>query len=60
MTFWRTPWGGNVFSLGSVTATGCLPINGGNNDVARVCSNVLRNLTRHQNRTRARYGPIIS
>jgi N,N-dimethylformamidase len=42
MTLWNTPWGGNVFSLGSVTATGCLPINKGNNDLARLCSNVLR------------------
>jgi N,N-dimethylformamidase len=42
MTLWRTPWGGSVFSLGSVTATGCLPLNEGDNDLARICTNVLR------------------
>ena len=36
ITLWNTPWGGNVFSLGSVTATGCLPVNKGNDDLARL------------------------
>ncbi|MCU1492888.1 MAG: hypothetical protein JWO62_652 [Acidimicrobiaceae bacterium] len=41
MTIRHTPSGGTVFSLGSVTASGALPVQGGDNDFARVCTNVL-------------------
>ncbi len=37
----RTPAGGLVFSLGSITASGCLPLRNGRNDLARICTNVL-------------------
>ncbi len=37
-----TPAGGLVFSLGSITASGCLPVREGRNDVATICTNVLR------------------
>jgi N,N-dimethylformamidase len=42
MTIRQTPAGGLVFSLGSVAASGCLPVDGGDNDLARICGNVLR------------------
>jgi N,N-dimethylformamidase len=42
LTIRRTPAGGLVFSLGSITASGCLPVREGDNDVARICTNVLR------------------
>ena len=38
----RTPAGGWVFSLGSITASGCLPVRNGHNDLATICTNVLR------------------
>jgi N,N-dimethylformamidase beta subunit-like protein len=38
----RTPAGGLVFSLGSITASGCLPVRNGRNDLARICTNVLQ------------------
>lgn len=39
-----TPAGGIVFSLSSVAASGCLPVNDGDNDMARICTNVLRRM----------------
>ncbi|MCU1491562.1 MAG: dmfA2 [Acidimicrobiaceae bacterium] len=44
MTIRHTPAGGIVFSLGSVTASGCLPVEDGKNDLARVCTNVLQRM----------------
>jgi hypothetical protein len=41
MTITRTLAGGLVFSLSSITASGCLPLVAPDNDLARVCSNVL-------------------
>lgn len=37
--------GGAVFSVGSIIFTGALPVNGGDNNVARVVENVVRNFT---------------
>jgi N,N-dimethylformamidase len=46
LTIRPTPGGGLVFSLGSITASGCLPVRNGDNDIARICTNVLlRTLT---------------
>ncbi len=42
MTIRVTPAGGLIFSLGSIAASGCLPVRGGRNDMARICTNVLR------------------
>jgi N,N-dimethylformamidase len=42
MTIRRAAGGGLVFSLGSIAASGCLPVDAGDNDLARICSNVLR------------------
>ncbi len=43
MTILETGQGGIVFSLGSVTASGCLPERDGETtDLARICTNVLR------------------
>jgi N,N-dimethylformamidase len=36
-----TPGGGQVFSVGSITFCGSLPVNGGDNDVSRMLRNVL-------------------
>ncbi len=41
MTIRRTQAGGLVFSLGSIAASGCLTAGDGQNDLARVCANVL-------------------
>lgn len=41
LTIRTTAAGGTVLSLGSVTATGCLPVDGGRNDLARLLTNVL-------------------
>ncbi len=40
----ETPSGGLVFSLSSITASGCLPISGPGNGMAQVCGNVLRRM----------------
>lgn len=46
LTIRRTPAGGLVFSLGSIIASGCLPVRDGANEMARICTNVLhRTLT---------------
>jgi N,N-dimethylformamidase len=42
MTIRQTPSGGLVFSLGSIAASGCLSVRDGQNDLARICTNVLR------------------
>ncbi len=42
MTFFETPAGGAVFSVGSIAWGGSLPHNGYDNNVARVSQNVLR------------------
>lgn len=42
MTFFETPAGGAVFSVGSMTYAGSLPIDGGNSTVGRLTANVLR------------------
>jgi N,N-dimethylformamidase len=46
LTIRPTRAGGWVFSLGSITATGCLPIHDCKNDIARICTNVLRKTLR--------------
>jgi N,N-dimethylformamidase len=42
LTLWELPSGGRVFALGSIAAAGCLPVRGGDNALAKVCTNVLR------------------
>ena len=42
MTFFETPGGGAVFSVGSIAWSGSLPHNGYNNNVSRISENVLR------------------
>lgn len=42
MTFFETPAGGAVFSVGSITFCGSLLTNGGDNDVSRLMDNVVR------------------
>ncbi len=42
MTFFETPGGGAVFSVGSIAWPGSLPHNGYDNNVSRICENVLR------------------
>ncbi|MGY8996255.1 MAG: N,N-dimethylformamidase beta subunit family domain-containing protein, partial [Alphaproteobacteria bacterium] len=42
MTFFETPGGGAVFSVGSIAWPGSLPHNGYDNNVSQICENVLR------------------
>lgn len=42
LTFFETPNGGAVFSTGSIAWSGSLPINGFDNNVARLTTNVLK------------------
>ena len=42
MTFFETPAGGAVFSVGSITFCGSLLSNGGDNDVSTLLGNVVR------------------
>ena len=42
MVFFETPSGGAVFSVGSIQWAASLPHNSGDNNVARISSNVLR------------------
>jgi len=42
MTFFETPGGGAVFSVGSIAWSGSLPHNGYNNNVSRITGNVVR------------------
>jgi N,N-dimethylformamidase len=46
MTYFDLPGGGEVFSVGSITFCGSLPVNGFDNDVSRVLDNVIRRFTR--------------
>ncbi|NQV61750.1 MAG: N,N-dimethylformamidase large subunit [Alphaproteobacteria bacterium] len=42
MIYYQTPSGGQVFATGSITYCGCLPWNGGDNNISRLTSNVVR------------------
>jgi N,N-dimethylformamidase len=42
MTYFDCPGGGAVFSVGSITFCGSLPVNGFDNDISRILDNVLR------------------
>ncbi|MGK0170518.1 MAG: N,N-dimethylformamidase [Gammaproteobacteria bacterium] len=42
MTFFETPGGGAVFSVGSITFCGSLPTDSFNNDISRLLENVIR------------------
>lgn len=42
MVFFETPNGGAVFSVGSIAYAGCLLLERGDNDIARITANVLR------------------
>jgi N,N-dimethylformamidase len=42
IVYFETPNGGAVFSVGSITFCGALPINGGDNNVSRMIDNVVR------------------
>ena len=42
MVYFETPKGGRVFSVGSITFCGCLPVNNFENDISTLLSNVLR------------------
>jgi N,N-dimethylformamidase len=44
MTYIEKPVGGAVFSVGSITYCGSLPVNGFDNDVSRVTFNVVNRL----------------
>lgn len=46
MAWFDLPGGGEVFSVGSITFCGALPVNGFDNDVARILHNVLRRFSR--------------
>jgi len=41
IVYFETPNGGAVFSVGSITFCGSLPVNGGDNDISRLVANVL-------------------
>eukprot|EP00976_Prorocentrum_cordatum_P118090 1196409-Prorocentrum_minimum.AAC.6 len=41
IVFFEGPAGGAVFSVGSITFCGCLPVNGYSNDVSTLLKNVL-------------------
>jgi N,N-dimethylformamidase len=46
MTITRTAAGGLVFSLSSITASGCLPASSPDQGLSRICSNVLNRMLR--------------
>lgn len=46
------PSGGAVFSVGSISYTGALPIRGGDNNVARLTANVVRHFTNRPGKQR--------
>jgi N,N-dimethylformamidase len=48
MTFFETPGGGAVFSVGSIAWGASLPQNGFDNNVARISENVLRRFLEHE------------
>jgi N,N-dimethylformamidase len=45
LTFFETPNGGAVFSVGSITFCGSLPTNRFNNDISQLLDNVVRRFT---------------
>ncbi len=46
MTYFDCPGGGEVFSVGSITFCGALPVNGFDNDISRILDNVIRRFSR--------------
>ena len=46
MTWFDVPGGGEVFSVGSITFCGALPVNHFDNDISRILDNVLRRFSR--------------
>jgi N,N-dimethylformamidase len=46
MAWFDVPDGGEVFSVGSITFCGALPVNGFDNDVSRILDNVVRRFSR--------------
>jgi N,N-dimethylformamidase len=46
MTWFALPGGGEVFAVGSITFCGALPVNGYDNDIARILDNVVRRFSR--------------
>ena len=46
MTYFDCPGGGEVFSVGSITFCGSLPVNHFDNDISRILDNVLRRFSR--------------
>lgn len=46
MTWFALPGGGEVFAVGSITFCGALPVNGFDNDIARILDNVVRRFSR--------------
>jgi N,N-dimethylformamidase len=46
MTYFDVPGGGEVFSVGSITFCGSLPVNDYNNDISRILDNVIRRFSR--------------
>jgi N,N-dimethylformamidase len=46
MTWFDCPGGGEVFSVGSITFCGALPVNGFDNDISRILDNVLKRFGR--------------
>lgn len=45
MVYFDCPAGGAVFSVGSITFCGALPVNGFDNDISRILENVIRGFT---------------
>ena len=46
MTYFDCPGGGEVFSVGSITFCGSLPVNDFDNDISRILDNVLKRFSR--------------
>ena len=46
MTWFDCPGGGEVFSVGSITFCGSLPVNNFDNDISRILDNVLKRFSR--------------
>jgi N,N-dimethylformamidase len=46
MVYFTTARGGAVFSVGSITFCGSLPVNGFDNDISRILDNVIRRFSR--------------
>lgn len=46
MTYFEVPGGGEVFSVGSITFCGSLPVNAFDNEVSRILDNVIRRFSR--------------